>query len=566
MFTREELEREGLTDFRVFLVHVWAFLGLPKPTKVQLDIAYWLQHGPNRAILQAFRGVGKSWITVAFVLWHLLLDPQKKIMVVSAGEGLASDFTKFCFQLIHGMPLLQHLAPRHGQRAKSDSFDVGPATPSKDPSVKSVGITGQLTGSRADIIVADDVETPKNSYTLLLRERLSELVKEFDAVLKPLKSSRIIYLGTPQVEESLYVKLRQRGYTTRIWPAQIPEDEARYSGALAPYVTRRMAAGWAPGTPLDPERFNAEDLAERLASYGRAGYALQFMLDTSPSDAEKHPLKLKNLMVMDIDPEVAPIKLVWSGERQYAIQDLPAGGFDRDHYVYPSWKAPEMAKYVRTTMAIDPSGKGTDETAYAIIKELHGYIFLVDIGGYLDGYGEATLQSLAGKAARWQVNRIIVEPNFGGGMFAELLRPHLQKVSRDVIDDEYKLPGKARKEDRILDTLAPVVENHRLVVSRKVIEEDLKVQAERPAYSFVYQYTRMSRIKDGIPHDDRIDALAMAVGSVTDRMSRDPDKMQAKFKEKALLAELKVHMKNLVGGRSFNDTPLPKARWHKSLR
>src|SRR5690606_37716695 len=115
MFTREELEREGLTDFRVFLVHVWAFLGLPKPTKVQLDIAYWLQHGPNRAILQAFRGVGKSWITVAFVLWHLLLDPQKKIMVVSAGEGLASDFTKFCFQLIHGMPPLQHLAPRHGQ-------------------------------------------------------------------------------------------------------------------------------------------------------------------------------------------------------------------------------------------------------------------------------------------------------------------------------------------------------------------------------------------------------------------------------------------------------------------
>src|SRR5690606_40767542 len=75
-----------------------------------------------------------------------------------------------------------------------------------------------------------------------------------------------------------------------------------------------------PGTPLDPERFNAEDLAERRASYGRAGYALQFMLDTSPSDAEKHPLKLKNLMVMDIDPEVAPIKLVRSEERRVGSQ------------------------------------------------------------------------------------------------------------------------------------------------------------------------------------------------------------------------------------------------------
>src|SRR5690606_3976185 len=270
-----------------------------------------------------------------------------------------------------------------------------------------VGITGQLTGSRADVIIADDVETPKNSYTLLLRERLSELVKEFDSVIKPLKSSRIIYLGTPQVEDSLYVKLRNRGYTSRIWPAQIPENESTYSGALAPFVVRRMNAGWKQGTPVDPERFDAEDLAERRANQGKAHYALQFMLDTSPSDAEKHPLKLRDLMVFDVDPDVAPLKLMWSGDKKYAVQDLPAGGFDGDHYQSPAWITDDRAAYTRTTMAIDPSGKGKDETAYAIIKELHGYIYLVDIGGYIDGYGEDTLKILAAKAARWNVNRII---------------------------------------------------------------------------------------------------------------------------------------------------------------
>jgi hypothetical protein len=41
--------------------------------------------------------------------------------------------------------------------------------------VKSVGITGQLTGSRASLIIADDIEVPKNSLTHTQREKLSEL-------------------------------------------------------------------------------------------------------------------------------------------------------------------------------------------------------------------------------------------------------------------------------------------------------------------------------------------------------------------------------------------------------
>jgi hypothetical protein len=210
VYTVKQIEDAGLDDFRVFLRQVWDFLALPRPTPVQNAIGWLLQHGPRRLILCAFRGVGKSWITVAFVLWCLLLDPQKKILVVSANQQLADDFSKFCKQLIHQMPMLQHLAPREGQRDSAITFDVGPATPSKDPSVKSAGITGQITGNRADIIIPDDLEVPKNSHTVLLRSRIGELVKEFDAILKP--GGRIIYLGTPQVEDSLYPKLLKRGY------------------------------------------------------------------------------------------------------------------------------------------------------------------------------------------------------------------------------------------------------------------------------------------------------------------------------------------------------------------
>ena len=84
-------------DFRYFLVLVWRHLQLPDPTPVQLDIAYYMQHGSRRRIIEAFRGVGKSWMAAAYTLWLLRNDPQKKIMVVSASKTRADDFSQFCF-------------------------------------------------------------------------------------------------------------------------------------------------------------------------------------------------------------------------------------------------------------------------------------------------------------------------------------------------------------------------------------------------------------------------------------------------------------------------------------
>ena len=173
------------------------------------------------------------------------------------------------------MPLLAHLIPRDNQRHSKISFDVAPATASHAPSVKSMGITGQLTGSRADLIIADDVESANNSQTQLMRDRLSETVKEFDAIIKP-EVGRIIFLGTPQNEMSLYNTLEERGFKTKIWTALVPTkaQAVGYGNKLADIIVGKE------GDPTDPKRFDGVDLMERLASYGRSGFNLQFMLDT----------------------------------------------------------------------------------------------------------------------------------------------------------------------------------------------------------------------------------------------------------------------------------------------
>ena len=76
-------------------------------------------------------------------------------------------------------------------------FDVN-CSPHQAPSVKSVGITGQLTGSRADLMILDDIEVPGNSMTELMREKLLQLCTEAESILTPKDDSRICYLGTPQ--------------------------------------------------------------------------------------------------------------------------------------------------------------------------------------------------------------------------------------------------------------------------------------------------------------------------------------------------------------------------------
>jgi hypothetical protein len=542
LYTEAELRESGLHLFRNFMRLVWKHLGLPEPTPVQLSIADTLQFAPeqitngDRLIVQAFRGVGKSWITAAFALWNLFINPQTKILVVSASQPLADNFSIFCKTLIADMPLLSQLRPGpQTTRTSNLMWDVGAAQPDPAPSMKSAGITGQITGSRANLIIADDIEVPNNSFTHLKREKLSELVKEFDQIIKP--GGRIVYLGTPHTEQSLYRRLEERGYVARIWTIEVPAKLEVYRGQLSPFILRMIERGLPAGTPVEPTRFPEEELYKRRAQ-GKANYALQNLLDTSPADIDAHPLKLRDLMVLDTDPILGPVQLAWGGSKELVLEDLPAGGFDGDLFHRPAWRSPEMIPWQGTVMYVDPSGRGTDETAYSIVRYLNGLLYWVDCGGFTDGFAESTLAAIAAAGARHKNNYVIVEDNFGGGMYSQLLKPHLMKQGGGSIDEDYNSWSRGQKELRICDTLQPVLESHRLVVDRRVIDKDLSVQAETPAYSVVYQLTRMKREKGALAHEDRVESLAGAVAYWTERMARDQQQARDEHLEEIRMKEL----------------------------
>jgi hypothetical protein len=509
-----------LLDFRNWLYLVWKQLNLPDPTPVQYDIADWLQNGPKRLVTEAFRGVGKSFITAALVTHCLLLNPQLKFLVVSASKDRADAFSIFVKRLIAEMPELAHLKPKAGQRDSNIAFDVGPADNDQSPSVKSVGITGQITGSRADVLIADDVESLNNSATNDQRMKLAERIKEFDAVLKP--GGRIIYLGTPQTEFSIYNELEKRGYVTRIWPARYPDAKrvTFYGERLAPLIANKLDGNpELVGHSTDPLRFSDLDLTEREASYGKSGFALQFMLDTSLADQDRYPLKLEDLIVMSVNPELAPARIVWATSPDQVVE-LPAVGLQGDRFYRPMDIQKPWTDYTGCVMAIDPSGRGKDETGYAVVKIANGMLFLVAAGGFNGGYEPETLKALAMVAFAHKVKEVVIEDNFGDGMFTELFKPVLNRIYSCGVEG---LRSVGQKERRIIDTLEPVMNQHRLVVDEKVIRLDFREDGDHRK-SLFYQLTRLTRDRGSLAHDDRVEALSIAVAYWAESMARDTER------------------------------------------
>ena len=524
---------EAFKDFRTFLFAVWAYLG-KTPSRLQYDIARFLQYGGPRLCVFAYRAAGKSWVCSAYVLWILYWWPDKKVLVVSASSSRANEFTKFTLQLIRGMKELQHMAPDPDQRCSGLAFDVRGVKPDHNPSIKSVGILGQMAGSHADVIVGDDIEVPKNSDTPMAREKLKERSKEFEAIVNI--GGKQVILGTPQNEQTVYSDfIHNRGFRGWVWPVRYPDGSAHPLGELAPILaedmekapTRGGDSQHFPGKQTDPQRGLSEsELLQYERTYGRSGFALQFMLDTRLSDDLKQPLLLTDLIVADLARDAANPTLRWTSDAAYRLP-IPHLAREGQYPLGPIAEPKEYQKYTAIGLFVDPSGKGKDETAWSVVACLNGMFYVLDFGGYQGGgYDDRVLEGLAETARAYKVNVVVAEDNFGNGMFTKLLTPILLKKHQCGIEE---VRVNTRKELRIIQTLEPVMNQHRLVVDKGALERDYRKLRDAQgsigdswtSYAFTYQLSRISLEKNCIPHDDRLEAVSMGVSWWADQAALD---------------------------------------------
>lgn len=547
-------QRERLrNNFKNHLYVVFKHINLPSPTPIQYAIADELQYGDNDTVIEGFRGVAKSTITGIYMSWLLDRDPEnKQILYTSANQAEAMKFMKFTRDLIEIVPFLNYLRPNiaKGQRDNALQFDVAPAITRIQPSCKAVGIFGQLTGNRSTDIIADDVETSENCDTQVKREHIDSAISEFRQILIP-KQGRLIYLGTPHTEVSIYNKLYDKGYKVRIFPIKFPtkEQQEKYGDKLAPYIVDLLQQDpTLVDRPTDPLRFNEDEIL-KLESEGRSKFTMQQMLDTTLSDIERYPLKCSDLIVMDLDKEIAPEKVAYGSAPNQVLKDIPCYGIANDRFYAPiPLQDIKWLPYMYKMMAIDPSGRGKDELAYTIVGVLNSQIFLLKQGGLQGGYCTENLVKLAAMAKEYKINKMKIESNFGDGMFTTLLSPVLRKIHPCSVEE---IKHNVQKEKRIIDTLEPVMNQHRLVVDKQLILDDRDSIKDYPLekqqqYSLFYQMTRITKDRGCLGHDDRLDCLAMAVADCLELMCVD---VEAEIKQR-IDEELEAEIERIYG---FSD-------------
>jgi hypothetical protein len=556
---QQELELQAITDFRVFAMLVWEHLRMPRPTEMQFYIADFLQEKHPRKFLAALRGIGKTYLGGTYACWKLLRNPNEKILVVSQSGTHSDAIAQFIRKLIDTMPMLIHLKPDMGKghRTSITSFDVGGSDITVQPSVKSLGITSQLQGNRASLLISDDIEGKQNSATEVRREQLSLQAAEFEAILMTTDDAEILVLGTYQGAESIYHGFTKDGYVTRVFPARYPQDTSIYNGCLAPYIEERCnTQPELIGQPIDT-RFTDEDLIRRENRYGKSEFNLQFQLDTSLNDANKYPLKQSDLIVTDLDTFEGPSAITWSSESSKEIQQIPNVGFRGDKLHRPGTISTDLKQYEGVILAIDPSGTGSDETGWCVIAHLLGRLYVLDFGGFNGGYTEENLMFLANKAKEFKVHDIYIEQNFGDGMYRALLAPIVNSVYPCNIEE---VRVNTQKEVRIIDTLEPIMNQHRLIFNYSSVHNDVNSAIGDPKklmYSLMFQLSHITRDRQSLRHDDRLDVLALGVSYWLERdvLEQNLDNALAAYRSKQLDKQLKDFI------RSYKTNPLNKSRF-----
>lgn len=400
----------------------------------------------------------------------------------------------------------------------------------------------------------------KNSKTAVQREQLEQVTKDFISINQ---NGRILYLGTPQSYQSIYNGLPARGFTVRIWPGRLPtvDQQKHYGDMLAPLIRQRcerhpeLLAGFGldgkQGAPTDPLLLPEDVLVSKELDQGTIWFQLQHMLITALADAQRHPLKTLNMIVMRLNSDQFPLHVV-RGMTQDQVRKYQVCGQTYE-FMAPHSVGSDMAPLQARVMYIDPAAGGAngDETAWAVVGMLNSNLFLLEARGIPGGYTPDKLNAIAQAVVRNKPGILKIEKNMGFGAFREIVVPVIKLaceragVPCPAIEDDMV---HGQKETRIIATLEPIIGRGSLIVSEDVIlSETATLEAyslgKRVTYSLLHQLTKLTADKGSLHHDDRADALEGACRHFVPTLVKDQAKQIAALRA----AELAKFVRDPLG-------------------
>lgn len=463
-------------SFALFLT-LWNKTQNTNTPDLHYRIADWLNEcwtrGRKRLAMTVFRGAGKSTLSAIFAAWVLSEDPDLRILVISADQLLAHKMVRNTRKIIEKHPLTAHLMPEKPDQWAADRFTVKRPKELRDPSFLAKGITSNVTGSRADIIICDDVEVPNTCNTADKRKALREKLLEIEFVLTP--DGTQLYLGTPHTWFSLYAEDPR----TEIGEETIFLDG--FQRLKIPVLDKSGQSVW-------PERFTLEGLNEQKRKSGPNAFASQMMIEpVNISNGRLNPALMRP----------------YSDELEYSEVQVQVRLKlkDRNLVSASAWWDPAFGSAAgdHSVLAI----VFTDEEGE---HWLHHIAYIrVNENAQED---EATQQCriITRLAADYYLPSITVETNGIGGFLPSILKRELAiaGVQCSVIEHS----SRRNKDDRILEAFDAVLAARALHVHKSVYDTPFitEMQEWRPGKSSGY--------------DDGLDAVAGALSLEPIRIKR----------------------------------------------
>ncbi|MCA8907274.1 MAG: phage terminase large subunit [Rhodospirillaceae bacterium] len=231
-------------------------------------MARWLEArwraGDRQLLLMAFRNSGKSTLAALFAAWLLRLHPDLRLLVLAADLALAQKMVRNTKRVIERHPATRGLKPARPDQWAADRFTIRRPSELRDPSMLARGVSANLTGSRADAVICDDVEVPNTCDTAVKRADLRARLAEIDYVLTP--GGLQLYIGTPHTYYSIYADE----------PRAELEEAAPF---LAGFRRLKIPLIGADGRSAWPERFTDGAIARIRRQTGPAKFSSQMQLE-----------------------------------------------------------------------------------------------------------------------------------------------------------------------------------------------------------------------------------------------------------------------------------------------
>lgn len=470
--------KQEIVCFRVFLV-MWNQVQNQTTPAIHLKIATWLEkcwkNGNRNLLLMAFRSCGKSTLVGIFAAWLLYRHPDLRILVLAADLALARKMVRNVKRIIEKHPLTQHLKPPQADQWATDRFTINRDKELRDPSMLAKGVTANLTGTRADLIICDDVEVPNTCDTAEKRAELRERLSELDFIL--VQGGTQLYVGTPHSWYTIYADDARK---------EIGEEMPflhNYRKLKIPIMDKEGKSVW-------PERYSDESIMAMKRKTGPNLFSSQMLLQ--PVNIAESYLDVSALNFYEDD-------LVYSESQRESVLEIRG------------------RKLVSASAWWDPAfghSNGDHSVVAVVYTDDCGEYWLHHVG-YIkinphDKTDEATQQcrQVAQIVRNLYVPLIALETNGLGKFLPNILRRELNMASIPTAVREVN--NRKAKSQRIIEAFDAVLAARALHVHRSIA---------RTSFITEMQEWRPMNISSS-NHDDALDAVAGALSMEPVRINR----------------------------------------------